>query len=226
MTQSTNRIIIAILALIIAAAVAFVIYNQFSGGGDSTVTNGKIDYSIQPALGSNDAPVKVAMFEDFSCPHCATFTEEILPRLKDDFLDNGKAQFYFVNNQFLGSNSLMAGIAGDCVYEQDEALFWDYKTILMRAQNQVTYGPQGLSELASNVPGVDVTALSTCIEERRFIDDVNADLALGRSLGVTSTPTVLVNDRIVETNGRSDPSYNAISAAINAAYDKAQEASN
>jgi len=219
MSKSMNRIIIIVLALIIAAALAFVVYTQFAGGGDNTVTNGEIDYSIQPVLGEAVAPVKVAMFEDFSCVHCATFTENVLPRLKDDFLSDGQVAFYFVNNQFLGPNSLMAGIAGECAYEQDEALFWDYKTVLMRAQNQVTYGAQGLSALASNVPGLDADALSTCIEERRYIDTVNEDLELGRSLGVTSTPTVLVNDRIVETNGRSDPSYDAIAAAITSALE-------
>ena len=218
MTKSTNRIIIAILALIIAAAIAFVIYSQFFGGqGSSAAGNGKIDYSIQPSLGSDDAPVKVALFEDFTCGHCATFTENILPKLKDDFLENGEAQFFFINNQFLGANSLMAGIAGECAYEQDESLFWDYKTVLMRAQNRVTYGAKGLSELVSNVPGLDAAEIEACIEERRHIDTVNDDLALGRGLGVSSTPTVFVNDRMVETNGRSDPSYEAISAAISAA---------
>ncbi len=217
MTKSTNRIIIAILAAIIAAAIAFVIYSQFAGGQGGSAGSSSIDYSIQPSLGSDDAPVKIALFEDFTCGHCATFTENILPQLKDDFLENGEAEFFFINNQFLGANSLMAGMAGECAYEQDEALFWDYKTVLMRAQNRVTYGPKGLSELVSNVPGLDATEIETCLEERRHIDTVNADLALGRGLGVTSTPTVFVNDQMVETNGRSDPSYEAISAAVNAA---------
>ena len=217
MSQSTNRIIIGILAAIIAATVAFVIYSQFFAGSGGASSLKEINYSAQPSLGSDDAPVKVALFEDFSCNHCATFTENVLPKLKDDFLANGEAEFFFINNQFLGPNSVMAGVAGECAYEQDEALFWDYKTVLMRAQNQITYGSKGLSELVSNVPGLDQEALETCIEERRFMDTVNEDLALGRALGVTSTPTVLVNDRIVETNGRSDPSYEAISAAITAA---------
>lgn len=218
MTKSTNRMIIAILALIIAAAVAFVIYSQFAGGqGSNSAGSGKIDYSIQPSLGSSDAPIKVAMFEDFSCGHCATFTENVLPKLKDDFLENGEAEFFFVNNQFLGANSIMAGMAAECAYEQDEALFWDYKTVLMRAQNRVTYGPKGLSELVSNVPGLDAATLEACIEDRRHIDTVNADLALGRGLGVTSTPTVFVNGEMVMNNDRSDPSYEGVSAAIKAA---------
>jgi len=216
MSKSTNRLIIAVLAIIIAAAIGFVLYSQFAGNSGNASAQ-SLDYTVQPSLGSDDAPVKVAMFEDFSCSHCATFTEEVLPRLKDDFLAEGQAEFFFINNQFLGPNSLMAGVASECAFEQDEALFWDYKTVLMRAQNQISYGANGLSELASNVPGLDAEALSTCIEERRYIDTVNEDLELGRSLGVTSTPTVLVNGQIVETNGRSDPSYDAVSKAITAA---------
>ena len=217
MSKSTNRLIMLILALIIAAAVAFVIYQQLSNRGGGASSTNSIDYSIQPSLGSDDAPVKVTMFEDFSCPHCATFTEEVLPRLKDDFLESGQAEFFFVNNQFLGPDSTVAGVASECAYQQDEKLFWDYKTVLMRAQRQVNYNAKGLSELAANVPGLDVAALSTCIEENRHVEAVTADLEMGRALGVTSTPTVFVNGEMVKNGSRSDPSYDGISKAINAA---------
>ena len=166
-----------------------------------------IDYSIQPSIGSDDAPAKVILFEDFSCSHCATFTEQALPKLKAAFLENGQAEFFFVNNQFLGPNSIMAGMAGECAYEQDEALFWDYKTILFRAQNKIRYDAQTLAGLAASIPGLDQALLGTCISDRRHMDTINADLAMAKDLGVVSTPTVFVNGEmvVVEYNTESDP---------------------
>jgi len=166
-----------------------------------------IDYSIQPSLGSDDAPAKVMLFEDFGCSHCATFTEVALPKLKEAFLENGQAEFFFINNQFLGPNSIMAGIAGECAYDQNELLFWDYKTILFRAQNKIRYDAATMSGLATSIEGLDVAALNTCITERYHMNTVQADLEMARALGVTSTPTVFVNGQavVVEYNSESDP---------------------
>ncbi len=170
-------------------------------------TENAIDYSIQPSLGNDNAPAKVMLFEDFTCSHCATFTEQVLPKLKEEFLENGQAEFFFINNQFLGPNSIMAGMAGECAYEQDEALFWDYKTILFRAQNQIRYDAATLASLVASVPGLDQAAMESCISERRHMQTVNDDLLFAKGLGVTSTPTVFVNGQmvVVEYNNESDP---------------------
>ena len=201
------KLITNTLVLIMFVAITLV---SFSMAQDSTTTNEAvqaIDYSIQPSLGSDDAPAKVMLFEDFSCGHCATFTEQAFPKLKEAFLENGQAEFFFINNQFLGPNSIMAGIAGECAYEQDELLFWDYKTILFRAQNKIRYDAATLSGLVASIPGLDATAMNSCISERYHMNTVQADLEMARALGVTSTPTVFVNGQmvVVEYNSESDP---------------------
>ena len=226
MIKSSNRFYATILGAIIILSIAVIVFLQFSKGQDGGLAKDTIiDYTIQPSLGSDEAPVKVTLFEDFSCVHCATFTEETFPKLKDDFLGNGQAEFFFVNNQFLGANSLMAGVAAECAYEQDETLFWDFKTVLMRAQNKISYSPKGLSDLVANVPGLDPIAMNTCLEERHHIETINEDLAMARSLGVTSTPTVFVNGEMVKTGDRSNPSYEAIKTAITKALEVASASS-
>jgi predicted DsbA family dithiol-disulfide isomerase len=40
--------------------------------------------------------------------------------------------------------------------------------------------------------GVDFTALSQCVEQNRFIDDIELDEAEARVLGVRSTPTFIL----------------------------------
>ena len=43
--------------------------------------------------------------------------------------------------------------------------------------------------------GLDREAFARCLTERRFARDVGADVAQGRALGITGTPTFLVNGR-------------------------------
>lgn len=45
------------------------------------------------SLGADDAPVEFVEYASFTCPHCATFHAEILPRLKADYIDTGKVRF-------------------------------------------------------------------------------------------------------------------------------------
>jgi len=45
------------------------------------------------ALGAEDAPVTVIEYASFTCPHCADFHADVLPRLKADYIDTGKIRF-------------------------------------------------------------------------------------------------------------------------------------
>lgn len=154
-----------------------------------------IDYSIQPSLGSDDAPVKVVFFEDFTCPHCASFEKENFPILKEEFLDSGEVEFFLINMQFLGPDSVLAGVAGECVYDQDEALFWPYKTVLLASQKTVSYDAKSLAALATDISGISVPRLHICILGSNHEERIREDLEIGQALGVRSTPTVFVNNQ-------------------------------
>ena len=46
-------------------------------------------------LGKADAPVTVIEYASMTCPHCATFHTEVLPKLKAAYIDTGKIKFIF-----------------------------------------------------------------------------------------------------------------------------------
>ena len=45
--------------------------------------------------GSENAKVEILVYESLTCPHCATFHNEIYPLLKRDFIDKGILKIYF-----------------------------------------------------------------------------------------------------------------------------------
>jgi protein-disulfide isomerase len=54
----------------------------------------EIDISTvrEMVLGAEDAPVTIVEYASFTCPHCADFHEDVLPRLKADYIDSGQVR--------------------------------------------------------------------------------------------------------------------------------------
>ncbi|MFB6256669.1 MAG: thioredoxin domain-containing protein [Haloplanus sp.] len=48
-----------------------------------------------PTLGSSDAGVTVMAFEDFACPHCATYSLEVFPQLRSEYVEPGVVRHEF-----------------------------------------------------------------------------------------------------------------------------------
>ncbi|MEG2313802.1 thioredoxin domain-containing protein, partial [Brevundimonas sp.] len=46
-------------------------------------------------LGRADAPITIIEYASFTCSHCANFTNTVLPRIKAEYIDTGKAKLIF-----------------------------------------------------------------------------------------------------------------------------------
>lgn len=210
-----NAVLVTVLVLA-ALIIGFFVWQRVA----STRTSGAaIDVTGQPALGNPAADVTVVVFEDFKCPNCKTFEENVYPTIKSRFIDTNRIRFVFANFAFLGPDSTTAAIAGECAFEQNPQAFWTYKTIIYRGQKEETTQwatPAYLTDLASNVDGLDTAELRSCIDDRATLEKVNADNALARRLNVGGTPTMLVNG--VQVQARTfDDFTNAIDRALQTA---------
>ena len=52
-------------------------------------------------LGSSKAPVHITLFQEFACPACKDFENEVAPRIIKTYVNTGKAQLTFVPTAFL-----------------------------------------------------------------------------------------------------------------------------
>ena len=72
-----------------------------SGGQAAAPTGAPIETRYEQtevggfAIGNPEAPVQILEFGSFSCPHCTHFHEEVLPKLKEKYVDNGLVHFEF-----------------------------------------------------------------------------------------------------------------------------------
>lgn len=169
------------------------------------------------ALGEADAPVTVEVFEDFQCPRCAEFANQVEPQIVENYVANGQVRLIFrhfpVLDDLSGSReSDQAANATMCAMEQGK--FWEYHDIVYanwNGENQGAYRDARLIAFAE-AAGLDMGQFNDCFEENRYRAEIEADLNLGRSMGVQGTPSVFVNGEAI-TPGFV-PSYQTIQEAI------------
>ena len=212
--MNTQRLTMITAAVIVIAAIGYYFFQRNQAQPATFNFDGTLDLTNQPMIGGADATVEVAAFEDFKCPACKGFEETIYPQLERDYIRPGKIKFYFVNFAIpLGEDSNTAANAGECVYEQSNDLFWEYKTYLYRSQGDERTSwatPERLVEIAQTyVPDVNVEELKTCIDEDRYATRVQEERAMGVSAGVRGTPTVFVNNQAV-SNVYDYPAFKAV----------------
>ena len=48
-------------------------------------------------LGNSDAPVKIKIFSSLTCPHCANFHIEVVPKIVKNYVNTGSVQLIFID---------------------------------------------------------------------------------------------------------------------------------
>lgn len=85
-------------------------------------------------LGKAEAPLTIVEYASFTCPHCAAFHAENLPKLKAEYIDTGKVKF-IQRDVYFDAVGLWAGILARCggddkYYAVADMLFDEQKTWL------------------------------------------------------------------------------------------------
>jgi protein-disulfide isomerase len=137
-----------------------------------------------PSLGPDDAPVTIVEFSDYRCGFCRK-VEPVLQQL----LERYPSELRLVSRNYpLNQVSREAAEAAACANQQGR--YWEYHSKLFAAGGNLD--SESLHQLASEAE-LDLEAFQTCVAERRFQADVEADLADGRRAGVRGTPAFFVN---------------------------------
>ncbi len=205
-----------VVAILVLAGV-LLIPRLTSKGTTSTAASGNtaatLSYDNQPALGTVGAPVKVALFEDFLCPHCAEFSDQVWPQVKRSYIDTGKVQAWFFYFPVIDQvQSRVIGGLAQCVYLQSDSAFWNLEPILMRSQQQLGNTSKAIDIAAQYAPGLNKQQLQQCVQNDTGAKAVDRDNAMAHNLGLQGTPSVLVNGKLVQDN-----TWNGVKKAIDAA---------
>ncbi|MBI3241557.1 MAG: thioredoxin domain-containing protein [Chloroflexi bacterium] len=171
------------------------------------------------AIGSADAKVVLQIFEDFQCPICRRFTQDIEPRILNDYVYTGKVRYDFrhfivIDGNKGGNESQRAAEASECAAEQ--GWFWPFHDMLYTNQTGEAVGDfidRRLKVFAVDL-SLDKAKFNSCFDSGKYQNVVAADLIAARQNGVTGTPTIIIPGS-VPLSGAQD--YSVYQQAIDAA---------
>jgi protein-disulfide isomerase len=163
-------------------------------------------------LGKPDAPVTIVEYASLTCPHCGHFAVDVLPKLKEKWIDTGKAKL--VLRDFpLDEPAVRAAMIARCAppdkfYAFIDSFFKDQQQWVMAKDYKTA-----LQRLAM-LGGMSKSQFDTCFADKSGEDKVlQSRLTATQKLGVDSTPTFYING--IKFDGA--PEEDAMNAAISQA---------
>lgn len=146
-----------------------------------------------PSKGDSEAPVQIIEFSDFQCPFCAEAwpTFEQLYREYREYIKWTWKDFPSLTHEM----GHLAAEAAQCAHEQ--GAFWAYHDRVFSHQTELQRDTiKGLEDVAVAL-SIDIDMFTKCLESEGMADRVAGDVASGRQVGVSATPTLFINGRMV-----------------------------
>jgi protein-disulfide isomerase len=153
------------------------------------------------AMGAENAPVTIIEYASMTCPHCANFTIETFPKLKERYIDTGKVRYIF--REFpLDALAAGASLLARCA---DKDKYFSLIDLLFHKQSDWAVN-QPIEPLFNVVKqaGYSREAFNACLDTRN--NEASRKLLAGiesirnkaaDKLKVQSTPTFFINGKRV-----------------------------
>src|ERR1043166_4145702 len=185
---STLCVILALLFCVSAASLAMLSF-AVPALSSRTTNSGHSPTSVPPANFSATKLVVVTEFSDFQCPYCKR-AANVIEQLRQTYGERITIDFRQMPLS-MHQYAFKAAQASVCAGEQGK--FWQYHDHLFAADD---LSVDQLNRIAEQV-GLMQNAFSDCIASAMSRSVVEKDIAEANQLGVTGTPTFLVNGRLL-----------------------------
>ena len=164
--------------------------------GSMSFAQGTTDGQVEEiVLGNPDAAVTMIEYASFTCPHCARFHADVMPKIKSEYIDTGKIKFIY-REVFFDRPGLWGAMIARCGGADK---YMGIADLLYQRQREWTSGAGG-AEIAQNlykigrIAGLTNETMEACLQDQdmakalvaKFQEQTQAD-------GVNSTPSVFIN---------------------------------
>ena len=150
-------------------------------------------------LGDPEAPVTVVEYASMTCPHCAAFHSDTLPKLKEEWIETGKAKLVY-RHYPLDQLALRAALLADC-FEGDR--FFAMLDMLFKQQGRWARAEEPLQHLArlAGMAGLSQERFEACMTDEARRDAILEEQLRARDeAGVQSTPSFLIDGEMMAGN--------------------------
>ncbi|GIF73312.1 DsbA family protein [Asanoa siamensis] len=206
--------IAAVAVLVIAGLIGWGVYQSQRSDTGPLVAPASATTTTGETVGSG--PVSIRIYEDFLCPFCRQLESTAGPAINDLVSQNKVTVTYntvaFLDRASTTEYSTRSAAAAGCA--ADGGKFKEFHDALYA--QQPAEGSAGLSnqqmiDIGTGL-GLNGDTFGSCVNSGRYQPWVASVTEAASRAGVTATPTVLVNDQVIQ-----NPTPDAIVAAVNAA---------
>jgi protein-disulfide isomerase len=155
--------------------------------------------------GSPDAPVEITEFADYQCPFCQTFATLQMPTIEERLIQTGRLRWRYRDFPLQQhSFARLAAHSAACADEQGK--YWEQHNRIYEGQADWAAardaGP--VFRRYAQAGGLDLGRYDACMKAGKYAGRIQASLNEGLQVGVNSTPTLLVGDRLYRGRFDSD----------------------
>ncbi len=145
----------------------------------------------QKVLGPEDAPVTIVEYASFTCPHCATFHNDVFGDFKAKYIDTGQVRYIF--REFLrnGADVAITAIARCAPADR----YFDVVDAYFSNQDQWLRSDDMRNAIFEQAKAFDFTqeSFDACLSNQTLLGALDVSMQRAQSFGVTGTPTFFAN---------------------------------
>ena len=149
------------------------------------------------AVGDVDAPVVMIEYADYRCPFCAQFAVETRPQLQP-LVDDGTLRIEFRDFVIFEEPSQEAAVAARAAAAQGLLEPYQQAVFSLSTGGHAELDRQVLLDVAEEVGVPDLEEFEAALDDPALAEAVDADTAEAQRIGLSSTPTFLVNTTVVQ----------------------------
>jgi protein-disulfide isomerase len=155
--------------------------------------------------GSPDAPVEITEFADFQCPFCQTFATLQMPTIDERLIQTGRVRWRYRDFPLQQHPfARLAAHSAACADEQGK--YWEQHQRIYEGQSEWSEardaGP--IFRNYAKAAGLDLGRYDACMKAGKYAGRIQASYNEGVQVGVSSTPTLLIGNRLYKGRFDSD----------------------
>ncbi|PWC34007.1 disulfide bond formation protein DsbA [Azospirillum sp. TSO35-2] len=144
-------------------------------------------------LGDPKAPVTILDYSSMTCPHCAHFHADVLPKIKETYIDTGKVKLIFRDFPF-DQAALQASMLAHCAPTER---YYPLTDVLFKSQSTWSRSSDPNKALAQygKLAGMTQDTIDACFASKELADAIlNSRLTGQNQYKIEATPTFILND--------------------------------
>ncbi len=144
--------------------------------------------------GNESAPIQIIEYIDFQCPACAKGAKYLKKVIEENPQKIHLEMKYYPLS--MHKHGFISAYYAECAARQSR--FWAFQDYLIEKQDYWApmIDPKPTFDLFAEWSGLDLKALKNCLEDKSVEEFVLKSKAEGKILGVRSTPTYFINEKM------------------------------